>query len=223
MGEDYIEELLTTNGEEIKLTDKQKLILQSAIEIFSQKGFAATSTSEIAKRAGVAEGTIFKHYNTKKDLLVAIVSPVFSKIVAPLLMRNFRKEIFEKEYQSYGDFLREIIKNRIEFVRKNLPLIRILIQEMAFHQEFKTEIEKVFKNNILVHFKKVVQYFKEKGDLVDWPDETIIRFTVMTVMSSLLTRLVFLSDYDWDDEVELERTIDFIMQGLGESHTNRND
>jgi len=119
--------------------------------------------------------------------------------------------------------LREIIKNRIEFVRKNLPLIRILIQEMAFHQEFKTEIEKVFKNNILGHFKKVVQYFKEKGDLVDWPDETIIRFTVMTVMSSLLTRLVFLSDYDWDDEVELERTIDFIMQGLGESHTNRND
>jgi len=91
MGEDYIEELLTTNGEEIKLTDKQKLILQSAIEIFSQKGFAATSTSEIAKRAGVAEGTIFKHYNTKKDLLVAIVSPVFSKIVAPLLMRNFRR------------------------------------------------------------------------------------------------------------------------------------
>lgn len=215
MEEDYIEELLKTNEEEFKLTEKQKLILQSAIEIFSQKGYAATSTSEIAKRAGVAEGTIFKHYKTKKDLLVAIVSPIFSKIVAPLLMNNFRKEIFEKEYQSYGDFLREIIRNRLEFAHKNLPLIRILIQEMAFHQEFKTEIEKIFKNNILSHFRNVVQYFKDKGDLVDWPVETIIRFTVMTIMSSLITRLVFLPDYDWDDEEELERTINFIMQGLG--------
>lgn len=48
------------------LTPKQAKILQAAVEIFAEKGYAATSTSEIAKRAGVAEGTIFRHYKTKK-------------------------------------------------------------------------------------------------------------------------------------------------------------
>ncbi|MDP4171296.1 MAG: helix-turn-helix domain-containing protein, partial [Bacillota bacterium] len=37
------------------LTEKQKKIIVAAIESFSEKGFAATSTSEIAKKAGVAE------------------------------------------------------------------------------------------------------------------------------------------------------------------------
>ncbi|MDU1844901.1 MAG: TetR/AcrR family transcriptional regulator [Niallia nealsonii] len=41
--------------EEQSITDKQKKILIAAIDAFSEKGYAATSTSEIAKMAGVAE------------------------------------------------------------------------------------------------------------------------------------------------------------------------
>ena len=62
---------LLDNGDE--LTEKQKKIIVSAIQSFAEKGYSATSTSEIAKKAGVAEGTIFRHYKTKKDLLLAIV------------------------------------------------------------------------------------------------------------------------------------------------------
>lgn len=62
----WIKELLKVNGEDVKLSEKQIKILEAAIEIFAEKGYASTSTSEIAKRAGVAEGTIFRHYKTKK-------------------------------------------------------------------------------------------------------------------------------------------------------------
>ena len=37
-----------------------------AVDMFGEKGYASTSTSEIAKRAGVAEGTIFRYYKTKR-------------------------------------------------------------------------------------------------------------------------------------------------------------
>lgn len=63
--EQWIEELLAVK-EDGQMTPKQISILEAAIEIFSDKGFSAASTSEIAQKAGVAEGTIFRYYKTKK-------------------------------------------------------------------------------------------------------------------------------------------------------------
>ncbi len=53
----------------LNLPEKEQRILEAAIAVFSEKGFSAATTSEIAKNAGVAEGTIFRYFKTKKDIL----------------------------------------------------------------------------------------------------------------------------------------------------------
>jgi AcrR family transcriptional regulator len=55
------------------MTDKQVAILQTALELFSNKGFDAVSTNLIAKEAGVSEGLIFRHFQNKVGLLHAIM------------------------------------------------------------------------------------------------------------------------------------------------------
>jgi len=55
------------------MTQKKKQILNTALELFSDKGFAETSTSSIAKEAKVSEGLIFKHFGNKNGLLDAIL------------------------------------------------------------------------------------------------------------------------------------------------------
>jgi AcrR family transcriptional regulator len=55
------------------MTDKQVAILQTALELFSKKGFDAVSTNLIAKEAGVSEGLIFRHFQNKMGLLQAIM------------------------------------------------------------------------------------------------------------------------------------------------------
>lgn len=51
---------------------KKELILKSGLELFATEGYNATSTNKIAKKAGVSEGLIFRHFNNKEGLLQAI-------------------------------------------------------------------------------------------------------------------------------------------------------
>jgi AcrR family transcriptional regulator len=55
------------------MTDKKENILNAALELFAQEGFKATSTSKVAKAAGVSEGLIFRHFINKDGLLQAIL------------------------------------------------------------------------------------------------------------------------------------------------------
>ncbi|MDJ0869235.1 MAG: helix-turn-helix domain-containing protein [Myxococcota bacterium] len=52
--------------------ERQARILAEATRLFARAGFDATTTAEIARRAGVSEGTLFHHYPSKRALLAAI-------------------------------------------------------------------------------------------------------------------------------------------------------
>ncbi|WP_133853515.1 TetR/AcrR family transcriptional regulator [Labedaea rhizosphaerae] len=56
-------------------------ILAAAQDVFAEHG-AAASTEEVARRAGVAIGTVFRHFPTKPDLLAAIMKARLAEITA---------------------------------------------------------------------------------------------------------------------------------------------
>jgi len=172
--EPWIEELLE-NAYSEKMTAKQKRIFEAAVEIFSEKGYAATSTSEIAKRAGVAEGTIFRHYKTKKDLLLSIAAPAMVKILAPFVMREFRSA-FREDTPTLAAFLEGVIENRIAFMEKNMSLLKVLIQELPFHPELQQAFRNVILPQVLAQFEKVLKSLQDKGQVrKDLPVTTIVR------------------------------------------------
>ena len=62
--------------------DKEIKIINAAINTFSEKGFEATRTKEIAERAGIAEGTIFRYFPTKSAILERMV-PLLIRVMLP--------------------------------------------------------------------------------------------------------------------------------------------
>jgi TetR/AcrR family fatty acid metabolism transcriptional regulator len=52
--------------------DKRERILDAAVRVFARKGFHATRVSEVAKAAGVADGTIYLYFESKEHLLVSL-------------------------------------------------------------------------------------------------------------------------------------------------------
>ncbi|MCU5655544.1 TetR/AcrR family transcriptional regulator [Bacillus mycoides] len=213
MKKDWLEELVAATNTD-KRNERQMRILEAAVDMFGEKGYASTSTIEIAKRAGVAEGTIFRYYKTKKDLLFAVVMPTLTKFAAPFFVQAFAKEIFKTEYESYEVLLRVIIQNRFEFAKKHFPMIKILIQEVPFQPELKSEIQQLIETELLVHFKKLIAKFQEEGEIIELPPSSVLRLTLSAVLGLLLTRFLLLPEEKWDDEVEIENTIQFILYGL---------
>ncbi len=54
-------------------TDRRAQLLDSALEVFSRKGFEGTTTKEVAAAAGVTEAIIFRHFPTKQALYTAVL------------------------------------------------------------------------------------------------------------------------------------------------------
>ncbi|MBC8079636.1 MAG: TetR/AcrR family transcriptional regulator [Gorillibacterium sp.] len=206
-------ELLNVEKPLKKKTDKHERILQSAVEVFAERGYAAASTSEIARRAGVSEGTIFRHYKTKQELLHSIMVPVMAKFILPASIDDFI-HVLDAKYEKFDDFLRAIVLNRLSFARKNLPMVKIMLQEIPFQNELRKQFLDLFKDKILSKLVPAIAYFQERGDIRPLPPFTIIRLIVSVFVGYMLSSLVLLPEGQWDDNQEIDRNIGFIMNGL---------
>lgn len=86
--------------------ERAALILRAAQEVFTERGYYDTSIDEIAARAGIAKGTVYLHFASKEDLLVALVeqqivgflSFVDQVIGAPLTVRARLDQILLNVY-----------------------------------------------------------------------------------------------------------------------------
>lgn len=67
-------------------------LLDAALELFAEKGFAATRSEEVAARAGVAKGTLYLYYPSKEELLKAVISQRLSSQIAAVAEQAERFE-----------------------------------------------------------------------------------------------------------------------------------
>ncbi|MDR6999439.1 TetR/AcrR family transcriptional regulator [Neobacillus niacini] len=209
--EELIQQLFT---EENELTDKQKKILIAAIESFSEKGYAGTSTNEIAKKAGVAEGTIFRHYKTKKDLLLSIVAPMMAKLIAPFIIQDLNK-VLDHEFDQVECFLKAMIENRREFLKRHLSILKILLQEIPFQPELREQFFEHVAKKTFDRFVNIIQHYQRKGQMIEMPPESAARLAITTIFGSLVAQYLLFPNAEWDDEAETERMIQYMTHGLG--------
>lgn len=113
-----------------KLTaERQNQILEAAIRVFSRKGFHAATTAEIAREAGVAEGTLFHYFRTKKDILLGLAGPY--------ALEGVTQTLTAMEDKSPEEMLTAFLGQEHEFVQRNTDVLRLLFYEAQFHEELR--------------------------------------------------------------------------------------
>lgn len=197
-----------------KMTEKQQKIVETAIQMFADKGYASTSTAEIAKVAGVAEGTIFRHFGSKENLLLSVILPFLLNAV-PVIADEFIQEVLTKPFNSFESFLTTLIKNRLEFVQENKQIFKILVVELLHRDELRDQLVSFFQNTPYQHITAVLDSFKQRGELIDLPNSTLIRTMLTQVFGYFLARFALFPDLNWDDSLEVDQLVQVILKGIG--------
>ncbi|MGB9553432.1 MAG: TetR/AcrR family transcriptional regulator [bacterium] len=99
----------------IKRNKTREKIIQTAIGIFSQKGFHLTKMEEIAEKASVAKGTIYIYFRTKKELFSSLFSQALHLIEERILRVNQKETDPQVRLENIPTVLFEILQERKEF------------------------------------------------------------------------------------------------------------
>ncbi|HEV7602982.1 MAG TPA: TetR/AcrR family transcriptional regulator [Bradyrhizobium sp.] len=82
-----------------RAAERREAIIAAGLEEFVARGFAATRLDDVAKRAGVAKGTIYLHFQDKEalfqELIRSAVAPVIDRLAAPAVADRSAREMFE--------------------------------------------------------------------------------------------------------------------------------
>lgn len=113
-------------------------------------------------------------------------------------------------------FLFTFLKNRTEFISENKEIFQVLVKELVYKEELKAELIPYFSEVVTLRLTKVVEFFKERGELIDIPAERILKILFTFVGGFLASRFVFLSMESISDE-EIEDAVHFIMNGIRRS------
>lgn len=114
--------------------EKRERILKAAIKVFAKNGFYATRVSEIAKAAGVADGTIYLYFKNKDDVLITIFEEGIQELLAILREVAASDEPFERRVSRIIELqlgLLEAERDLAEVITVNLRQSSSLLKQYA--------------------------------------------------------------------------------------------
>jgi AcrR family transcriptional regulator len=108
-------------------------IMKSAMRLFAKRGFDGTTTKELAEDAGVAEGTLFRHFTNKKAILIEVATQGWIDLLTDLLT----------EFSEMGSYkaVAQVMKHRMMHMRENVDLLRVCFIEVQFHEDLRDRIQ----------------------------------------------------------------------------------
>ena len=122
-----------------KQNGKYERILQAAVRVFAEEGYSGSTVSQIAREAGVADGTIYLYFKNKEDILASFVS-------------RHSQEFFDRVAETLGkektslDKLRALV--RLHFATSQVDRHKALVYQVEMRRSsrlMKAEIRDALK------------------------------------------------------------------------------
>lgn len=195
------------------ITARKNQILDAAAKVFARKGFHPTTIKEIAREAGIADGTIYNYFENKTALMLGILDRMNET--------DQREADFSKvEAGDFRSLMKAYIGHRLMVLKAdNFEVFRVVISEVLVNRELR---ELYLKQMIEPTFALAEKHFQR------WAAENAIKAVdpklVMRAISSMVLGLIIeylLGDAtleaQWDELPEF--LTDLILDGLGNNES----
>ncbi|MCI5096895.1 MAG: TetR family transcriptional regulator [Rhodobacteraceae bacterium] len=139
-----------------KLEEKETRILAAARDVFVEFGFEKGRMAEIAKRAGVAEGTVYLYYQTKKDLVRAVLEQYWARLTREALEALPEGSNTFDQLQAFARFHLSAFHRDIDYINMN-------VAARTAHQDFEVPMERV-RDYVRV-FDQLFERGKDRGEI----------------------------------------------------------
>jgi AcrR family transcriptional regulator len=194
--------------------NREEEILDAAVKIFADKGFSAATTNEIAREAGIAEGTIFRYFETKKDILTKVMIKLVAVIGEKIMSKRLTVIFQNNKHMNEKELLKYLLKDRLAMSLKYFDMVKVVLTEIQYHEDLK----ETFINNIIMKGKDILTlYFKngiEEGTFKDMDISIVIR-SFLGMMGMFVIQKQFMPEViTMEDDEQLDTMIDIFLYGI---------
>jgi TetR/AcrR family fatty acid metabolism transcriptional regulator len=137
-------------------SDKYHKILEAAVVVFAERGFFQSTVSQIAKQAGVADGTIYLYFKNKDDILVQFYEYKTSQV-----FHRFREAV--NQSTSAEQKLRSLVYTHLEEFQKDINMAIVYQAETHQHQRLAQEIIKEMSKMYRDIITEVLELGQQEG------------------------------------------------------------
>jgi TetR/AcrR family transcriptional regulator len=189
-------------------------LLDAALDLFVEKGFAATRAEEVAARAGVSKGTLFLYFPSKEELFKAVVR---ENISGRFSEWNQEFEAFEGSTPDMVRYCMKVWWERIGATRAS-GITKLIISEArnfpdiaAFYQQ-----EVIQPANVLI--RRILQRGIDRGEFrqldMDYAAFSIIAPMIFLIMMKHSLGACQPHDYPLDPERYVHSQVETLLRGL---------
>jgi len=191
----------------IEKNHKYHQILEAAVKVFARQGFHQSTVAQIAKEAGVADGTIYLYFKNKDDILVQ-----FFSFRAKQVFESFREEV--DRAQTSADKLRNLVRRHLaEFQRDRDGAV---VYQVETHQNSRMaeaqirEMSQMYRDLIA----EIIEQGQQEGTIrKDLYVGLVKRFIIGAVDEVINTWLH--SDGEYDLVSMAEPLVELFIKGIG--------
>lgn len=213
-----LSEIKNELGHEMNFSQKHWDIIEAAIRVFSEKGYSAGRTSEIAKAAGVSEGTIFNYFKTKNDLLQALLMPFFLFVIRPFILKGTETFLSSRPEVPVEDGLTKLALDRVKLIEEHEGLVKTMFAETMFHPQLFESIRDKILPGVVQANREIIDSEIENGTFRKVDSLAAMKvFMGMIFAHKTIKQMCPEARDSQDDEQEIRQMIDIFLHGVGHS------
>jgi TetR/AcrR family fatty acid metabolism transcriptional regulator len=187
-------------------TTKRERILRAAIEVFAQNGYFNAKVSEIAKSAGVADGTIYLYFDGKEDLLIT----VFREHT-----RNYLQSLEKAlaHVRRPEERIRIAIRHHLETLGRDRPLAIVAQVELRHSLKFMSLLSQQEVADYLNMLRKMIEHGQSDGSFRRTIHPQLVAKAVFGILDEMVTSWI-LSEKEYDLAASADAIADLVLTGL---------
>ena len=162
---------------------RRAAILKAARAVFSEKGYEAASITDIARLAGVADGTIYRHFANKKDLLYQVMRAFYERIIADVEQEVEGADSFEER-------LFRLVRRHLAVFAEDVDLCWLFIREVRTADDYYNSLLYALNRRYTSILLDILKQALAAGEMHSGIDPRMVRDLVYGAIEHLAWRMV---------------------------------